>query len=240
MEGWIAIYRKLATNDLWLKQKFTKGQAWVDLIILANHKNGIIEKRGQEIKIERGQVGWSELALSIRWKWSRNKTTRFLNWLENEKQIIQHRTRVTTLITVVNYDKYQYPVKYMKQQKIQQKDNRTLKTIQQKDTNNNDNKRNNIYATTKEILKYLNDKTGKDFNIDDRFHISLIGKRIKEGYILTDFKKVVDIKVPKWKDDKKMNEFLRPSTLFGERIDEYLNEKPLVVEEEFVKPLKER
>ena len=143
MNGWVSIYRKLATSNLWLKQKFTKGQAWVDLIILANHKDSVIEKRGNQITIKRGQVGWSELALSIRWKWSRNKTTRFLKWLENEKQIIQQRTRITTIITIVNYEDYQNPKNKMKQQKIQQKDNRSSKTIQQKDTNNNDNNINN-------------------------------------------------------------------------------------------------
>jgi len=129
VEGWVSIYRKLATSNLWLKQKFTKGQAWVDLIILANHKDSVIEKRGNQITIKRGQVGWSELALSTRWKWSRNKTTRFLKWLENEKQIIQQRTRITTIITIVNYEDYQNPKNKMKQQKIQQKDNRSLKTI---------------------------------------------------------------------------------------------------------------
>ena len=86
MEGWVAIYRKLVCSNLWLKQKFTKGQAWVDLIILANHKDSVIEKRGNQITIKRGQVGWSELALSTRWKWSKNKTTEFLKWLKNEEQ----------------------------------------------------------------------------------------------------------------------------------------------------------
>ena len=86
VEGWVAIYRKLACSSLWLKQKFTKGQAWIDLIILANHKDGVIEKRGNQIIVIRGQVGWLELALSTRWKWSKNKTTEFLKWLKNEEQ----------------------------------------------------------------------------------------------------------------------------------------------------------
>ena len=107
MEGWVSIYRQLASRDLWLKQKFTRGQAWVDLIILANHKDGFIWKRSNKIDIKRGQVGWSELALSIRWKWSRSKTKRFLKWLENETQIVQNRKRLTTIITIINYKKYQ-------------------------------------------------------------------------------------------------------------------------------------
>ena len=223
MEGWVSIYRTLATSDLWLKQKFTKGQAWVDLIILANHKDGIVEKRGNQIPIKRGQVGWSELALSIRWRWSRNKTTRFLLWLENEKQVIQQRNRLTTLITIVNYDKYQMT---MKQQKIQQKDNRTSKTIQQKDTNNNDNKRNNEKnkILCVEIIDYLNEQAGKRFRPING-NTKWIDARLKEGYVLEDFKKVVDIKTLKWKGTKEHDQHLRPETLFGNKFDSYLNEK---------------
>ncbi len=224
MEGWVSVYRKLASTDLWLKQKFTKGQAWVDLIILANHKDGIIEKRGQIVSVKRGQIGWSELALSIRWKWSRNKTTRFLFWLENENQIIQQRKRVTTLITVVNYEKYQNPEKYMKQQKIQQKDNRSLKTIQQKDTNNNDNKRNNenkkIYIA---VIDYLNKRTEKKFKTT-KGNIKWIEVRLNEGHTLEDFEKVIDIKTSQWKNNSDNNKFLRPETLFGNKFDGYLNE----------------
>ena len=42
------------------------------------------------------------------------------------------------------------------------------------------------------------------------------------------FKAVVDNKVPIWINDPKMNEYLRPSTLFSKKhFDEYLNAKPI-------------
>ena len=107
MKGWISIYRSLAEKDLWLKEKFTKGQAWIDLIMLANHIKGFIWVRGIHIPIERGQVGWSELSLSTRWKWSRTRTKNFLKFLENEQQIVQQRNNKTTIITILNYNKYQ-------------------------------------------------------------------------------------------------------------------------------------
>ncbi|KKM27895.1 hypothetical protein LCGC14_1570130 [marine sediment metagenome] len=44
--GYIKLWRKLQNSSLWLDEKFTRGQAWVDLICLANHKNGYIRKRG--------------------------------------------------------------------------------------------------------------------------------------------------------------------------------------------------
>ena len=55
-----------------------------------------------------------------------------------------------------------------------------------------------------------------------------INARINEGYKETDFYKVIDVKCSKWLNDPKMNEYLRPETLFGTKFESYLNEKPLL------------
>ena len=52
----------------------------------------------------------------------------------------------------------------------------------------------------------------------------LINARFAEGYGVEDFKKVIDNKILSWQSDKKMCKYLRPSTLFGNHFDEYLNE----------------
>lgn len=106
-KGWVKIHRKMMDSDLWISEKFTRGQAWIDLILLANHKKGFIRARGVKIDVERGQVGHSVVALSKRWGWSRGKTTRFLNELESEQQIEQQKNNISSLITVSNYEEYQ-------------------------------------------------------------------------------------------------------------------------------------
>jgi hypothetical protein len=56
--GYIKLWRRLKDSDLWLKEKFTRGQAWVDLLMLANHREGHIRKRGIRIDLKRnGMVG---------------------------------------------------------------------------------------------------------------------------------------------------------------------------------------
>ena len=45
-----------------------------------------------------------------------------------------------------------------------------------------------------------------------------------EGYTVEDFKTVIDKKFKSWGNDPKMSLYLRPSTLFGTRFGEYLNE----------------
>lgn len=115
--GWIKLHRKLLQGDIWLSEKFTKAQAWIDLFANANHNEGKFFVRGNEVRIGRGQIGWSELTMAKRWRWSKNKVRRFLNDLEMEQQIKQQKTFITSIITIVNYDRYQSGVQKTKQQK---------------------------------------------------------------------------------------------------------------------------
>lgn len=84
-------------------------------------------------------------------------------------------------------------------------------------------KTNNI-SIVEEIVTYLNEKTGKHFQAKGET-AKHINARLNDGYTVDDFKKVIDKKSRKWKDDPKMYQFLRPSTLFApSHFDEYLNE----------------
>ena len=74
----------------------------------------------------------------------------------------------------------------------------------------------------KEIIDYLNEKASRQFKVVES-HKRHIRARWNEGYRLEDFKKVVDNKVQEWLNDSKMNQYLRPQTLFGTKFDSYLN-----------------
>lgn len=76
----------------------------------------------------------------------------------------------------------------------------------------------------KEIITYLNDKTGKTYKHSANKNQSLIKARWNEGNRVEDFKKVIDNKTSEWLADEKMSKYLRPSTLFGNKFDEYRNE----------------
>ena len=79
----------------------------------------------------------------------------------------------------------------------------------------------------KQIIDYLNQKTGKRFRYENKESQRLIRGRLSDGYTLDDFKKVIDIKCSKWKGDAKMQDFLRPNTLFRPgNFESYLNEAP--------------
>ena len=94
----------------------------------------------------------------------------------------------------------------------------TIKTENTKTENNN-----NKLLICKEIISYLNLKAKKNFKVDTASHQKFIKARLKEGYVLEDFKKVVDIMVAKWKGTD-YEQYLQPQTLFGNKMDNYLNQ----------------
>jgi hypothetical protein len=150
-QGWVRLHRKICNNQLWFLEPFTKAQAWVDLFLNANHKDGIISIRGNIITIKRGQIGWSELTMCKRWIWSKDKVRRFLKLLETIQQIKQDKSTLTTIITILNYEEYQSDIQQIIQQTEQQKDSRRY-------TNKNDKNEKNIYIPLEEQLKPFKDQ----------------------------------------------------------------------------------
>lgn len=77
----------------------------------------------------------------------------------------------------------------------------------------------------KQIIDYLNQKTGKKFEYTTKKYQKLIRARWNKGATLDDFKKVIDNKALDWQGDKVMWPYMRPSTLFAvSHFNEYLNE----------------
>lgn len=73
-----------------------------------------------------------------------------------------------------------------------------------------------------EIISCFNGKTGCRFNSSDPAIKEVIELRWSEGRRLEDFEKVIDNMTAKWGRDPKMSGFLRPSTIFGEKMGEYM------------------
>ena len=77
----------------------------------------------------------------------------------------------------------------------------------------------------KEIIEHLNQKSGKNYRYSSKATQKHIKARIKEGFTLEDFKRVIDWKVSRWIGTD-MEQYLRPETLFGTKFESYLNEAP--------------
>lgn len=138
MEGYIKLHRQIVENEFYLSERFTKSQAWIDLLILATYKPRTVFIRGIEIKLQPGELCYSQLTLAKRWRWNRKTVDKFLNLLKNREMLDIRISRVSTIISIKKWSDYQLDI----QQSGQQKDNRT-------DTNNKvkkEKKVKNIYA----------------------------------------------------------------------------------------------
>lgn len=82
----------------------------------------------------------------------------------------------------------------------------------------------NIYI---DIVEYLNKKANKNYKHNSDKTRRFIYARLNEGFTLEDFKKVIDNKCRSWLNDERMNQYLRPETLFGTKFEAYLNEMPI-------------
>ena len=127
--SYIKLDRGLKNNPIWLEKPFSKGQAWVDLLILAQGVKKEKQYRGKVQNMKPGVVYTSILYLSKRWGWYRMKVYRFLETLKNlgmveiqgcadfVTQSVTHNdttddtknsTTNGTIISIVNWASYQY------------------------------------------------------------------------------------------------------------------------------------
>ena len=75
-----------------------------------------------------------------------------------------------------------------------------------------------------EIISYLNQKAGTCYRTSTSSTVRHISARLKEGYSVDDFKKVIDSKCRQWLKDDTMKKYLRPETLFGQKFESYLQD----------------
>ena len=105
--GYFAVDRQLFDHWLWQQKPFSEGQAWIDLIGLANYEDSKTPYRGKIIICKRGTVYRSISYLAERWGWSRDRARRFLRLLEDDEMVKVNATTNNTTITIVNYGFFQ-------------------------------------------------------------------------------------------------------------------------------------
>ncbi|WP_239775206.1 DnaD domain protein [Mammaliicoccus sp. N-M50] len=160
MAGWISLHRSIENHWLYEEErKFSKFEAWIDLLLMVNHKDNKTVMDGKLITVKRGQRITSLRKLGDRWKWSLTKVDSFLRLLEEDKMIVVKKDTKKTLVTIVNYDVYQnvnLEKRHRKDSEKTEKEHRKDREKTQKKTNNNDNKENNENNDNKENKKSSN------------------------------------------------------------------------------------
>ena len=135
------MYRSSLNDPLYLKEPFTKWQAWCDLILLAYFAPSEFFVRGIRVKTKRGCVYKGTLELAERWKWSRGKVERFLTYLVSDKRISIQKSNVISCMSILNYEKYQ------------QNESTNESTNGTPNESTNESTYKNIYKKTNNIIK---------------------------------------------------------------------------------------
>lgn len=239
MEGWISLHRQVMENEFYFSEKFTKSQAWIDLLLLANHKPSTVFIRGIEIKMKSGDLCYSQLSLAKRWKWNFKTVKKFLGVLQKREMINYSGGKLTTVISILNWSKFQFygeqkePINtdsnsdYLPnngEQNGEQKENKT----------ETDNNGNNI-KTLKHGSFPRNPKQGK-FKIASHFLLNDLMKYFLRdvnekdlnefNYLATKYGKDVIEKVLQmkcYKKDGNISKVYSTKTIFGETIQDKEN-----------------
>lgn len=89
MTGWISLHRSIQKH--WLfeeKRKFSRFEAWIDILLMVNHTDNKIMHDGDLITVKRGQRITSLRQLGERWSWSITKVDKYLKTLESDGMLV--------------------------------------------------------------------------------------------------------------------------------------------------------
>lgn len=162
MTGWISIDRSIQNHWLFKeKRTFSKFEAWIYLLMEANHSKAKVPIGNQIVTVERGQRLTSILTLSDLFNWSRFKVKTFLDLLESDGMLEVKTTSKYTLITIVNYDFYQSEQGRNQHQndikptsKQHQSNINPTSKQHQTNTNNKDNNEKNMNNEKKKVTAF--------------------------------------------------------------------------------------
>ncbi len=150
MPGYIKVYRDLKENPIWQEKPFSKGQAWIDMMLRCNYVCKPITGYGNLKWVKRGEFVSSNYKLAEAWGWSESAVRNFMRRLEYNGMILRQSFGKCSLYFLQNYAHFQsVETEDLSQPSNAQKTHRKRTRNAHAAPNNNDN---NI----KELKDYLN------------------------------------------------------------------------------------
>lgn len=160
-QGWVKLHRSITENWLWTRKPFSEGQAWVDLLLMANHAEKKVRIGSELITLAPGTVMTSTRQLMERWGWGNTKVQNFIKALENDNMVSKRTSQKQTALIIENYTIYQ---------EVQDTDKTLTRHSQDTDKTHNKNVKNvkndnnnNIYIsfkppTVEEVRAYCTER----------------------------------------------------------------------------------
>ena len=213
--GFIKIYRSLLKWE-WYDDINTK-TVFLHLLLTVS----IEDSKWHGIEIKRGSRVASYEVLARETKLSIDKVRTAIKHLESTGEITRYKYPKFTVFAINSYAKFQdipsnSPSCPQTAPKVVPKSSQQYKKVKE----DKEDKRNIYYV---EIIDYLNLKAGTSYRTNSKSTQQHINARLAEGFTVEDFKTVIDKKCSEWLGDSKMQQYLRPPTLFGTKFEAYLN-----------------
>jgi hypothetical protein len=123
MSGWIRLYRKLREHPFWRqRRRFSRAEAWLDLLMDAHWRDEDVMLGSRLVHVKRGQVLFSARKKAQAWRWSRNTSLDWFRFLEAHQMVSREVSHGPdggyTLLTILNYDKYQNPADVVEEDEL--------------------------------------------------------------------------------------------------------------------------
>jgi len=151
-KGYVKVYRDIRNHWLWKDKPFSKGQAWIDLLMMVNHKDKKLVIDNGVYICKRGTTVTSLRKLAEQWGWSTGKTDRFLKLLKSDGMITEKRNSRRTVVTVVNYGAYQQSANTKRD---------SNETLTEQSRNTDENKQDIIEDTIEDTKKKIDPLAGE-------------------------------------------------------------------------------
>ena len=161
MNGWISLHRKILENPILNRSRvYSNFEAWIWLLLKANHKDNKFMLGSELVKVKKGDMITSQKKLCKQFRWGNTKLRNFLKVLQKDGMIALESTTQATYISICNYESYQdSQISNKTQTKPKQHTHNTrTKTNNNVNKDNNVNNVNKIKVHTKRITYILNNK----------------------------------------------------------------------------------
>ena len=229
MGGWISLHRKILENPILNRSRvYSNFEAWIWLLLKANHKDNKFMLGTELVKVKKGSMITSQKKLCRQFRWGSTKLRNFLKVLQKDKMLLLETNTQSTHITICNYDTYQDKQITNKMQTTHAQHTDNTRTT----TNNNVNNVNNV---NKKILLQDFENLLKDKECLDKYGLAMITEFVDYWIEPTldgkkynfQLKKTFHIKkrLATWsKQDYKGTYKMHKEKLIQKRQDEYLRE----------------
>lgn len=222
--GYIKLWRKMEESPI-----FTNSEAvhlFIYLLIKASRKERATTNGTTVINLLPGQLITGRKKLSEATGINESKVYRLIELLKSEQQIEQQTNRKYSIITILNWSTYQDSEQQSEQQMNNKRtaDEQQVNTIQERKKVKNEEKESKPLSGDipyQSILDSMNQILSTKFRLTEDFK-KVVKARWKDKFREEDFAEVCRKQLSVWGSDPKMKPYLRPSTIFGSKMNEYI------------------